>query len=216
VVSHLYFADPAPGMAQGLLNGGLFASHPPVQHRVQRLAEFNSGVAVSEVEGALHAGQEFGRQHPPGESTGMLESVTGDELSMLTVGNPMGRVFRLMERTAVPVHDQPDPKSAVLAQILPGSLMVVFDDPGPYRQVNTAEQTFGYMPRKVKLQAVDMLPSELYDPPTRAVAEEALPPLDSAAPATSPAVTGKQIAFAVAFGIVVFAGVLAALMYFAR
>jgi heat shock protein HtpX len=215
VVSHLYFADPAPGMAQGLLNGGLFASHPLIQHRVQRLAEFNGGVAVSEVEEALHAGQEFGRQHPPGGSMGMPESVTGDELSMLTVGNPMGRVFRLMEPTAVPVHDQPDPKSAVLAQILPGSLVVVFDDPGPYRQVNTAEQTFGYMPRKVKLQAIDMLPSELYDPPTRAAAEEALPPLDSAASAMSPAVTRKQIAFAVAFGVVVFAGVLAALMHFA-
>ncbi len=215
VVSHLYFADPAPGVLQGLLSGGLFASHPPIQHRIQRLAEFNGGVAVSEVEKALHAGQQFGQQHPAGESTGMLESATGDELAMLTVGNPMGRVFRLMERAAVPVYDQPDPKSAVLAHVLPGSLVVAFDDPGPYRQVNTAEQTFGYMPRRVKLHAVDMLPSELYDPSARAAAEEALPPLDSAAPVAAPAVSSKQIAFAVAFGVVVFAAVLIALMHFA-
>ena len=214
VVSHLYFADPAPGLAQGLLNGGMFASHPPIQQRVQRLAEFNGGVAVSEVEQALHAGQEFGRQHPPGESMGMLESVSGDELSMLTVGNPMGRVFRLMEQAAVPVYDQSNPKSAVLAHVLPGSLVVVFDDPGPYRQVNTADQTFGYMPRKVKLEPVDMLPSELYDPSTRAAAEEALPPLDSAAPAAPAAVTRKQIVIAVVFGVVVFAGVLVGLLRF--
>jgi heat shock protein HtpX len=215
VVSHLYFADPAPGMAQGLLNGGLFATHPPIQHRIQRLAEFNGGVAVSELEEALKAGREFGQKHPPGESMGMLDSVASDELSMLTEGNPMGRVFRLLEPQPVPVYDQANPNSAVLAQVLPGSLLVVFDDPGPYRQVNTAEQTFGYMPRKVKLQPVDMLPAELYDPATRAATEADMPPLVSASAAAAPAVTRQQITIAVIFGVAVFAGLFVALLHFA-
>jgi heat shock protein HtpX len=210
VVSHLYFADPAPGLSLGLLNGGLFASHPPIRSRIQRLAEFNSGVPVAEVEAALHAGQEFGTQHPPEESMAMPDSLASDEMAMLTAGNPMGRVFRLLEADPVPVYDQPDPKSSILARVMPGSLLVVFDDPGPYRQVNTADQTFGYIPRKTKLRAVDMLPAELYDPEARAVAERGLAPL--AAPAPPPAVTAKQLVIAVALGFVIFAGMLLFLM----
>jgi heat shock protein HtpX len=222
VVEHLYFADPAPGAAQGLLNGRLFATHPPIQHRIQKLAEFNSGISVSELEAALEAGREFGKNHPAAESVGMLDSVTSDELAMFTEGNPMGRVFRYMEMEPAPIYDQPNPNSSTVARLQPGALIVAFDDPGPYRQVNTADQTFGYLRRKVKLQAVNLTPADLYDPASRAAAERDLPPFtpESAGPVnpatslTAQAISGKQIFTAVVFGVLVFGGVLLLLMRF--
>ena len=220
-VSHLYFADPSTGLTNGLLSGNLFATHPPIEKRVKRLAEFNGGISGSDLTEAVHAGQDFAREHPPVESTGLLDSVAQDELSILTVGNPMGSVHRVLDRTPVPIYDRADLRSAMVGRVLPGALIVVFDDPGAFRQVNTADQTFGYMARSVKLQAIDLLPAELYDPATRTAAEKALPPLDAEpvdrprpAPVTGNPVTGKQIVIAVAFGLVIFAGLFAALMHF--
>ena len=69
----------------------------------------------------------------------------------------------------------------VQTRVQPGALLVVFDDPGPYRQVNTANQTFGYLDRSVKLQLLnDLIPEEVYNPKLRAAAESILHPLSVA------------------------------------
>jgi hypothetical protein len=101
--------------------------------------------------------------------------------------------------------------------VKPGSLIVVFDDPGKMRQVNTADQTFGYIDRKVKLTPVNnMIPAEVYDPKLLAAAEAALPPLSAAMnpvePVAAAGLSRTQVYIAVGFGGVVFAGVLMLLM----
>jgi hypothetical protein len=126
----------------------------------------------------------------------------------------------------VAVYDLSNKNSMVIARVKPGSLLVVFDDPGKMRQVNTADQTFGYIDRSIKLSPVNnMSPAEVYDPKLRAAAEAALPVLGAvAAPAPSAAsaataargITRVQIYVAVGFGGAVFAGMLMLLIVFGK
>lgn len=142
-----------------------------------------------------------------------------DKLASFNRGNPMGRVYRVLAMEPILVYETPSTQSPVLARVKPGSLLVAFDDPGKMRQVNTAEQTFGYIDRSIKLAAMDpLVPEEVYDPASRAAAEAALPPLD---PATGQAfqkppqtLTRQQILLAVGLGVVVFGGMFLALLKF--
>jgi hypothetical protein len=97
-----------------------------------------------------------------------------------------------------------------------GALVVVFDDPGKFKQVLTHDQTFGYMPGTVKLQRVDMLPSEIHDPAARAAAEaaEVAAPAVAAAANSGGGLTPKQIAITAVFGVAVFGGILLVLLKF--
>jgi len=121
------------------------------------------------------------------------------------------------------VYDTPSTSSQVLARVQPGALLVVFDDPGSMRQVNTAEQTFGYMERTVTLAPVNnMIPAEVYDPRLRAAAEAALPSVSAAlagAAAAAPVMGGltrSQLYIVLGFGGAVFAGMLTLLVVFGK
>jgi heat shock protein HtpX len=215
VVAHLYFADPsAPGAAVGLFSGNFLAAHPPIEQRIARLAEFEGGVPASVVEGAVRAGQSFARDHPPRTELGPAETMARDEISALTAGNPMGRVFRVLS-AGTPVYDRPNTNSQVLARVAQGDLLVVFNDPGKLRQAITSNQTFGYIPLSVKLQPVDMLPAEVFDPVPQAAVEPARPAqLAAHLPAPSSRLNESQVAFSVLFGLAVFVCVFMALLKF--
>jgi hypothetical protein len=217
-LAHLYFADASPaGTRVRLFSGNLFATHPPIEDRIQRLVEFNGGVPAAVLESAVQAGQDFGRDHPPLPSRGLTEAVMQDELAALTGGNPMGRVCRVL--AATPVYDRPDRKSPVLAHARAGQLLVVFDDPGPFRQILTHGDIFGYMPASIKLQRVDMLPAEIHDPVARAKVEStpiAAPAMTGAPAPAKGGLTGTQIAMAAGFGMFVFAGILVVLLMLAK
>jgi heat shock protein HtpX len=156
-VAHFYFAGAvAPETA-------LFTTHPPVEQRIARLAEIEGGVPAAVIEAAVEDGARFAREHLPAAQAALAEPAVQDELSVVNMGNVMGGVHRLVGSPAT-LYDRPNVHSAVLAQIPVGSLLVVFDDPGPFRQVLTADRTFGYVPLPVHLEAVDMLPAELLEP----------------------------------------------------
>jgi heat shock protein HtpX len=150
-VGHFYFAE---AMAP---EDAVFATHPSVSQRITRLIEIHGEVAPDLIDSARQAGTKFAREHPPCPTPDALE--VQDELSVLNMGNVMGRVYRALSPGCL--YDQPDARSAVLAQITQGSLLVVFDDPGPFRQVLTAKGVFGYLPLSVRLEATEMLPAEV-------------------------------------------------------
>jgi heat shock protein HtpX len=178
--AHLYFANPSASV-KGWFNGNLMATHPPLSERIERLSEFHGPTAAVALAEAIEAGKDYTEQHPMVEVMELYPSAAQDELSALTVGNPLGRVYRILSHSPVPVYDQPNRGSLVQAHVAPGSLLVVFDDPGPFRQVNTPNQTFGYLDRSVKLQLLkDLIPEEVYNPELRAAAEAILPPLSVA------------------------------------
>ena len=116
-----------------------------------------------------------------------------------------------------PLYDRADTGSPVIARVAAGDLLVVFDDPGKFRQVLTANETFGYLPLSVKLQRVDMLPSEIGDPSARA-AVQAAHEAKTAHEAAQSAVgflglTSRQIRITAAFGVAVFCLFLALLTF---
>jgi heat shock protein HtpX len=223
-VSHLYFADPsAPSSGLGLLTGNLLATHPPIDQRISRLVEFNmdfnGGAAASAIETAVRAGQAFVRDHPSVAANNLLDNVTKGELAAVTMGNPMGRVFRVAGATEpVSLYERPDPRSPALARVAPGDLLIVFDDPGKFRQVLTHHEIFGYLPLSVKLQRVDMLPSEIHDPAVRAAFQAAQAAAAAHAAANAPAVgalglTSKQLKNAAFFGMAVFCFLVLAVVF---
>jgi len=215
VIAHLYFSDPArQGGLMSLLTGSLLATHPPIEHRIKRLMEFNGGVPISLLEEAARTGKAFAKNHPALTQLGMADTSGHDELGAFTSGSPMGRVFRIL--SASPIYDEPDMKSRVVARASAGDLLVVFDDPGKFRQVLTHDSTFGYMPNTIKMKRVDMMPAEIHDPAARAAAAEVHEQVQavSAAAASGGGLTGTQLAITAGFGIVVFAGIFFALLKF--
>jgi len=205
VIAHLYFADPqASGAVAGLFRGSLLDTHPPIEKRLTHLVQFNGGVPATGLEEAVHEGQEFARFHPP-VATETLQPIKQDEISVLTAGNPMGRVFRVLSATSI--YDRPDVRSFVVARIPAGTVLVVFDDPGRFRQVLTATQTFGYMPASVRIQKVDMLPAEIHDPAARAAAEATAAVREVRQAPAARGLTATQVAIAAMLGLGVFAGI---------
>jgi heat shock protein HtpX len=178
--AHLYFANPSASV-KGWFNGNLLATHPPLTERIERLSQLQGPTAATALAEAIEAGKDYTERHPMVEVMELYPTAAQDELTVLNQGNPLGRVYRVLAQSPVPIYDQPNRGSLVETHVQPGCLLVVFDDPGPFRQVNTATQTFGYLDRSVKLQLLaDLIPEEVYNPKLRAAAEAILPPLSVA------------------------------------
>jgi hypothetical protein len=106
-------------------------------------------------------------------------SVVTDQFKVLKTGNVAGSVYRLLAEGPVSVYESPTRGAHVMRKLKPGTLVVAFSDPGELRQINTADQVFGYIKRTVKLLPVPGLDAEgLYDAERRAMVESTLPPLD--------------------------------------
>jgi heat shock protein HtpX len=216
--AHFYFADPA---AKAAFTGNLFSTHPPLSARIERLIAYQGQAALTGLEEAVHQGKQYTRDHPSLEMDHELIPGSKDELAALHQGNLMGRVCRVVSDQSVPVYNHANTHSEVVARVKPGSLLVLFDDPGRMRQVNTPGQTFGYLERGVKLIPVNhLIPDEVYDPKLLAAAEAALPPLSEVmAPSTASATSGLsmgQLVAVVGFGSAVFAGMLMLLLVFGK
>jgi heat shock protein HtpX len=217
VVSHFYFGDPKPaGFHIGIFSGNLLATHPPIERRIVRLMEFNGGVPASVIEAALKAGRQFTKDRPAIAESDFAPASASDELSVLTAGNPMGRVCRVTGLAGpVPVYDRADPRSPVIARVKDGDLPVVFDDPGKYRQIITANQTFGYIPYSVKLKKTDLLPNDVFTGKTT-VTEAEEPEAPVTAPAGQGGLTGRQLAIAGVLFVGVFAAMFVVLLQFGK
>ena len=204
--AHFYFSNPVA--ARAWFSGSLMATHPPLAERIERLVGFQGESALAGVKHAIEEGKAFVKAHPLVEIDQSLAPKAQDELAALNQGNVMGRVYRVLSGAPAPVYETGSTQSCRIGLVEPGSLIVAFDDPGPMRQVNTANQTFGYMERCVKLQPVDhVIPAEVYDPRLRAAAEAKLEALLRAGPEPA-ALTPRQIGIAAGFGIAVFAAML--------
>jgi heat shock protein HtpX len=221
-VSHLYFADPsAVASGFGVLAGNLMATHPPIDRRIERLLEFNGGTPASVIESAVRAGQDFTKDHPIIAGHNPLDNVTRDELSVITMGNPMGRVCQVLGGIEpFPLYDHARPGAPVITRVAPGDLLIVFDDPGPMRQVITHNDTYGFLPMSVKLKRVDMMPAEIHDATARNALKEAYvnsvaPRAGSPQPVGASGLTRQQMIITVAVMVVVCAAGLVILALFA-
>lgn len=141
---------------------------------------------------------------------GIVLSVVTEQFKVLKNGNVSGNVYRLQAKEPVPVYDSPMPNANIMRRLKPGCLLVGYSDPGKMRQINTADQLFGYIRRTVTLLPVQGLDAEgLYDPERRAAVESALPPLDQMGSAYVTEQTRNrrnQYCFMMAFAMVILLG----------
>lgn len=196
--SHFYFANPAA--AKTWFGNSLLATHPKLEDRIQRLMAFEGSTALPALEAAVKEGRRHKSERAALAGVDYSAGLAApDELAALNRGNPMGRVFRVIAADPVPLYDdiRPGVPPMVVAHIKPGALIVAFDDPGKMRQVNTADQTFGYIQRSVRLVQLDnVIPAEIYDPKLLAAVQARLPPLDAIAMrAGAPATASSSNAF---------------------
>jgi heat shock protein HtpX len=221
---HFYFADPSA--VKSWFSNTLLATHPKIEDRIERLVGFSGVAAMPALEAAVREGKKYSSERA---ALAPVDFTPGqparDELAALNLGNPMGRVFRVASTEPVPLYDdirRGNVAPMITARIKPGSLIVAFDDPGKMRQVNTADQTFGYIERSVKLvQLENVIPAEIYDPKLRAAVEAKLPPLGAtfveaapAAKAANPnALTTTHIVIIAAVFVVILVGMFAFLKF---
>jgi heat shock protein HtpX len=187
--SHFYFANPA--MVKNWFSNTLAATHPKLEDRIQRLVAFGGAAAIPALEAAVKEGRSYASARAAMEPVDFAPAMGHrDELDSLNRGNPMGRVFRVIASEPVPVYHDDAGSGAtpmVTTRLKPGALIVAFDDLSKMRQINTADETFGYIDRSVKLAQIDnVIPAEIYDPRHRAAVEAKLPPLDAVAVRATP------------------------------
>ncbi len=128
-----------------------------------------------------------------------------------------------MSNEAVPLFDRVGPGSPVRTRVQPGALLVVFDTAGRMRQVNTADEVFGYISRDVKLKAVKgVLQQEVYELNAHGASEELLRGGGEfaqqetwAAALLLGGLTNQQLRVALGFGAAVFASTTVLLFVFA-
>ena len=144
-------------------------------------------------------------------------SVVTDQFKVLKKGNVAGNVYRLLSEQPVALYDSPTRGAHIMRRLKPGTLVVGFSDPGEMRQINTADQIFGYIKRSVKLLPVPGLDAEgLYDAEKRAAVEATLPPLDQMGLAFSAAeISNKrnQKYFMMGFVVLILLGLLSVLVF---
>lgn len=198
----------------GWLGRSFKPTHPSPGQRIQKLVDLFGAARFTGLKAAIDTGKQYIKGHEAiGEDR--LTHVAQNDMAAIRQGNAMGRVCRLIATEDVPVYDSQRPDSLASVWLKPGDLLVVFDDLGNMRPINTCREHFGYIERKVKLKAVpSMLPQEVYDPTARAAAEEALARREAAAPALAAAsptgalgLTKEQLWIVVGFSVAVFAGI---------
>jgi hypothetical protein len=192
-------------------------------------------VPPSVIEDAINAVKQFTKDHPALEENDFAPVSASDELSVLSVGNPAGRVFRVVGLASQACAARRSARSA-LAHPAPHQGR---RSAGRFRrsqrisQAITSDQTFGYIPYSVKLQKTNCSPTKCMaqnpSPGPQTVSEpvpEPKPerPLAATAPIVVPSaapgrvavggLTARQLRIAVMLLVGVFAAMILALMQF--
>jgi heat shock protein HtpX len=213
VFAHCCFANP---QAYGWARGDFRAKPPRLSQRLDRLAQGAAGADLAKLQAAVEMGKLYGRRNPSMNEDHSGVPGVGDEFAGLMRGTAMGRVHRVLSAEPVAVYESERPNALVAGWLKPGSLFVLFDAPGRMRQVNTPEEQYGYIDRKVKVKAVDgVLPQEVYDPKLRAAAEASLPERQAAAGTAKFGLSQQQIFIVLGVTAAVFIGGTLLLVVFA-
>lgn len=123
-----------------------------------------------------------------------------------------GKVYRVVG-CGGEVYRTASTKSELLARVPEGALVLVLDTPGLYRQVFTADRTFGYLSPDVKLERIRAKPDKVFDPEAQEVFQSlARQETERASSRRTGGLSRSQVILAVIFGIFVFGAVIAVLV----
>lgn len=154
--AHLYVVDPL--MRDSPWWDRIFSSHPPLEERIELLAQMGGGIAPSELGAAAEAGAEFARANAgiavPGPIHREAATPTDEPGKSANVAQTRA-AFRLASAGAV-LYERPDLASKQIAQLPGGSLITVLETEGDFLRVITGQDEFGYVVRSASMMALEM------------------------------------------------------------
>jgi heat shock protein HtpX len=152
---HLYIVDPRG--ARSLFHW-IFPSHPPLQDRLELLANMGSGIPQASLEAAMEAGRQMRTavsmtlEHRP-ESVGAdpaVEGATCEERHPPLV--PAATDQRVS--ATIPLYEQPDGWSKVLAELDENAALTPVGKEGNFIRVLTTDNIRGYVSSSARLSAL--------------------------------------------------------------
>lgn len=151
---HLFIVDPRG--ARSLLHQ-VFPSHPPLQDRLELLAKMGSGIPRASLEAAMEAGRRMRAaaamtlDQPP-ESIGAVavNDVTREQHPRMSAPAAAGEGVRTM----IPLYEQPDGWSKVLAELDEDAALTPVGTHGNFIGVLTADNVRGYVSSSARLSAL--------------------------------------------------------------
>jgi heat shock protein HtpX len=155
---HLYFADPRQERA---LFRWLFPSHPPIEERIELLAQMGSGITPADLQRAREAGAraeaerlEFERlqnlekaEHGLSETSASAEtpSAISQEESPLSGSESADAAGNTTDNSGIPLYEKPDGWSRVVRRLAPDAVLSVAEGHGEFIRVVTTDDVTGYV-----------------------------------------------------------------------
>jgi len=204
IVAHMYFADPGPRKA-GITKGQLFTTHPPAEERIAALEEMAGFAAAATIKAAKAAGRDYASWKAQEEEFGLETQNSSQELALLAEGSRAFEAKRISE--GAKVYDGDGVDSAVVGDVKRGDLVIAINESGHMQQIITSDGQFGFVPRRVKLQATDRLPQDVLH------GTDVTPPEFLRLRPPVRGLTNWQITLASVFGFAVFVTVVTALTW---
>ena len=153
--AHLYVVDPLTRDSPWW--DRVFSSHPPLEKRIELLAQMGGSIAPSALGEAAKAGAEFARANArivvPGPVRREAATPT-DEPGRSTNVAQTRIAFRLASAGAT-LYERPDLASRQLGQLPGGSLITVLETEGDFLRVITGQDEFGYVARTASMTPVE-------------------------------------------------------------
>jgi Zn-dependent protease with chaperone function len=170
---HLYFVDP---LSKGSWLHVVFPSHPSLEKRVELLARMGNGIAPSAIQAARDTGARVqpAKSGPDEVHAPLSGPVCNETASSTQTTEPTGATddgfTRLYDRPndgsdvpallsedvhpLIPLYEQPDGWSRVLAQLPESAVVIPIATEGHFIRVTTAEHPAGYVSRSAPLTAL--------------------------------------------------------------
>jgi heat shock protein HtpX len=143
-VVHLYIADPR---GPSSLLHRIFPSHPPMEERIQLLARMGQGIPATVLDEAIEAGKQF-------KDAASAVPVNADVADASAKALPAHPEPPQPRARMIPVYEQPDGWSTVLAEIEENAALTPLGTVGGFVRVVTADNIRGYVSSGASLSAL--------------------------------------------------------------
>lgn len=148
---HLCLVDPRP---KGSWLHVVFPSHPPIDKRVDLLARMGNGIAPEAMQAARDAGVSLQSTESRAEEFHALAPPPLEMQSTAAADQPVPSSCEPPEPAPIPLYEQPDGWSRVLARLPADTVVRPIAAEGHFVRVITAEDQTGYVSRSAPLPAV--------------------------------------------------------------
>jgi heat shock protein HtpX len=153
--AHLFIIDPRSPDAPRWER--IFSSHPPIEERIELLAQMGGGIAPSVLQAATEAGAAFARTHAP---TVVAKAVYREAMPPMeeprhSAEAGLGGIAFRLNGPGADLCERPSMASKRLAHLPSGSMITVLEEEGEFLRVITGRDEFGYVMKSAPMTPVE-------------------------------------------------------------